>query len=134
MNTTGVTSEEEFQKLYAFLETEIPKLFLVKPNHPGAFGVGEEFDDGEFIASFLMPFDAYSPAIASRISSFLQSLHYPWVVCGSFDLCEPFTSSGQVNTSPRFWISESGLTGEVNPTKLIAMYGSNLRKANGSPA
>ena len=134
METTGVTSEEEFQKLYAFLGTEIPKLFLVKPNHPNASGVGEEFDDGDFIASFLMPFDAYAPAIASRISNFLQSLHYPWVVCGSFDLCEPFTSSGQVNPSPRFWISGSGLTGEVNPTKLIALYGSNLRKANGSPA
>lgn len=134
MTTTSLTSEEEFQKLYAFLSTEVPKLFLINPNHPDAFGVGDGFDDGEFFASFLMPFDAYQPAIGAHISNFLQGLRYPWEVCGSFDLCEPFTSSGQINPSPRFWVSRSGVTGEVDPIKLITMYGSNLRKANGSPA
>jgi hypothetical protein len=134
MTPANLSAEEEFQKLYGYLSTEVPKLFLINPNYADAFGVGEEFDDDEFLASFVMPFDAYQPAIGLHISMFLQGLRYPWTVCGSFDLHKPFMPSGKLSPAPRFWVSRSGVTGEVDPIALITTYGANLRKADGSPA
>jgi len=123
----AIPEEQEFDLLYSFLSNELPKLFNTPGMKPGRFGVSEEFDEGETIASFLIPYDAFNPKIPTAIQEFLCALQHDWVVCGSFDIHNPFNPDGTLNPSPRFTVTRKGAAGDLDVKLMQQRFGSSLR-------
>ena len=119
--------EDEFDRLYRFLLESLPLHFSTRNLPEGAFGVGYEFDEDEFIASFLMPHDSYTDAVPLAIQEFLQTLEYDWTVYGSFDILEPFAPDGKLNPSPRFEVTKSAVHGDTDIRAVRERFGASLR-------
>jgi hypothetical protein len=121
--------DDEFGRLYRFLLEELPKHFNKTTLEPKHFGVGDEFDEGEFVSSFLMPHDAYNDSIPAAIREFLRTLEYDWAVYGSFDIVEPFAPDGRLNPSPRFQVTKLAISGDTDIDSVRRRYGATLRNS-----
>ncbi len=121
--------EDEFERLYRFLLEELPEHFSRTTLEPDHFGVGNEFDEGEFVASFLMPHDAYNDRVPAAIREFLKTLEYDWAVYGSFDIVEPFAPDGRLNPSPRFRVTKRTISGDTDIDSIRRRYGVALRNS-----
>jgi hypothetical protein len=122
--------EREFDVLYHFLLERLPKSFNRAWVNNESFSVGVELDD-EPVASFLMTYDQFNMDVPLAIQTFLKGLSFDWIVFGSFGIKTPFNPDGSMNWSPRFSVTRSDLTGEVDMQQLEARLGSELQRAFG---
>ena len=122
-----ISQEQEFDLLYSFLWNDLPKFFNTPGVRPERFGVSEEFDEGEAIASFLIPYDIFNQRIPAAIHEFLCTLQNDWIVYGSFDIHSPFSPDGSLNLSPRFIVTRKGCAGDLDVVLLQERFGKSLR-------
>ena len=119
--------EREFDDLHRFLSEQLPKQFNRDCVDDESFGVGEEVDD-DLIASFLMTYDQFNQRVPLAIQTFLHSLRLEWTVYGSFGIKHPFNTDGTLNPSPRFTVTRSSISGEVDMRNLESRLGPELRR------
>lgn len=113
--------EAEFDMLYAFLNTEIPKLFNFANVAEEDFAVNPHIDDDP-VASFLMTYDMFNSEIPRAIQKCLKGLQHDWLVIGSFKISDPISADGVITKSPAFKVTKNQIDGSLDINELRSVW------------